>query len=179
MPRFFAFLRAINIGGHTLKMDRLRQLFESLDFAHVETYIASGNVIFEIDSLDTWSLENRIESKLQEALGYAVPTFIRTPQELAAIAVYQPFPSAQFAAAAAYNVAFLKQPLDQPSQLKLQALRTELDDFRVHQRELYWLCRLRQSQSKFSNAVLEKTTAQPSTLRGMNTIMKLVEQYPG
>ena len=178
MPRFFAFLRAINIGGHVVKMDRLRQLFESLDFSHVETYIASGKVIFVTGLLDSHALEDRIEGRLKEALGYAVPTFIRTPQELAAIAIYQPFPPAQFAAAAAYNVAFLKQPLDQPSQFKLQALRTELDDFRVHQRELYWLCRVRQSQSKFSNAVLEKTTSQSSTLRGMNTILKLVERYP-
>ena len=50
MPRYIAFLRAINIGGHTVKMDDLRQLFESLQFTSVETFIASGNVIFKAGS---------------------------------------------------------------------------------------------------------------------------------
>jgi uncharacterized protein (DUF1697 family) len=45
-PRLIAFLRAINVGGHVVKMEALRRIFESLDFADVETFIASGNVIF-------------------------------------------------------------------------------------------------------------------------------------
>ena len=44
MPKHFAFLRAINVGGHTVKMDHLRDIFESLGFSNVETFIASGNV---------------------------------------------------------------------------------------------------------------------------------------
>jgi len=47
MPRCVAFLRAINVGGRTVKMDYLRSLFEDLGFADVETFIASGNVVFE------------------------------------------------------------------------------------------------------------------------------------
>ena len=51
MPRYIAFLRAINVGGHnTVKMDFLRQLFESLGFSNVETFIASGNIVFETTS---------------------------------------------------------------------------------------------------------------------------------
>ena len=46
MPRHIAFLRAINVGGHTVTMDRLRQLFTGLGLKDVETFIASGNVIF-------------------------------------------------------------------------------------------------------------------------------------
>ena len=45
MPKYVALLRAINVGGHTVKMDRLRRLFEELGFKNVETFIASGNVI--------------------------------------------------------------------------------------------------------------------------------------
>ena len=48
MPRFVAFLLAINVGkGHVVKMDSLRRAFESLGFSKVETFIASGNVIFD------------------------------------------------------------------------------------------------------------------------------------
>jgi len=45
--RYAAFLRAINVGGHTVKMEPLRRVFESAGFDDVETIIASGNVVFE------------------------------------------------------------------------------------------------------------------------------------
>ena len=50
MPKYIAFLRAINVGGHIVKMDQLRKLFEELQFEHVEKFIASGNVIFDTKS---------------------------------------------------------------------------------------------------------------------------------
>ena len=50
MPRFFAFLRAINVGGHNVTMEKLRGLFEASGFKDVETFIASGNVIFTSNS---------------------------------------------------------------------------------------------------------------------------------
>ena len=66
MSKYIAFLRAINVGGHTVKMDVLRQLFESLGFANVETFIASGNVIFESKAGNVKALEKKIETCLQE-----------------------------------------------------------------------------------------------------------------
>ncbi len=177
MPRYIALLRAINIGGHTVKMDELRQLFESLQFTGVETFIASGNVVFEASLGNPQELERLIEARLREALGYEVATFVRTPQELASIAGCQPFPEAQFDAAVAFNVAFMKEPLDDVLVQKLMLRKTDIDDFRVRGREVYWLCRKKQSEASFSNAVLEKTTGRPSTLRGMNTLKKMAEKY--
>lgn len=173
MPRFIAFLRAINVGGHTVKMDALRQCFEALGFSNVETFIASGNVIFETPSKNTRALETSIENKLQDVFGYEVATFLRTDTELAGIAGYVPFRKSDLAAAAASNVAFLKVSLNNASVKKLLSLKTDIDDFRVHRREVYWLCRKKQSESKFSNAVLEKTLGIKSTLRGVNTVQKL------
>jgi uncharacterized protein (DUF1697 family) len=57
MSRYIAFLRAINVGGHTVKMDILRQQFEALGFSNVETFIASGNVIFETMAKNGRTLE--------------------------------------------------------------------------------------------------------------------------
>ena len=81
MPRYFALLRGINVGGHRVKMDRLRELVEALGFEHVETFIASGNVIFSSASRDVHTMEERIARQLQEALGYEVPTLIRSQSE--------------------------------------------------------------------------------------------------
>ena len=177
MPRYVAFLRAINVGGHTVKMDVLRQQFEALGFSSVETFIASGNVIFETTAKNGRALEKKIEQQLRAALGYEVATFIRTSAELSAIAQYQPFSPTALASAQALNVAFLADTLDAASQQKLMALKTHIDDFHVQGREIYWLCRKKQSESTFSNAVLEKTIGGPSTLRGVNTIQKMAAKY--
>ena len=57
MPRYVALLRGINVGGHRIKMDRLRELFVELDLADVTTFIASGNVIFSVGSGSVKRLE--------------------------------------------------------------------------------------------------------------------------
>lgn len=177
MPRYVAFLRAINVGGRTVKMDLMRRLFEALGFANVETFIASGNVVFESGSKNAQVLEQRIENKLREVLGYEVATFIRTGAELASIASYRPFSQAALDAAAALNIAFLADGLDDKSEQKLLALRTDIDDFHAHGREIYWLCRRKQSESKINNAVLEKTLGQKLTLRGVKTLEKMAAKY--
>ena len=177
MTRYLAFLRAINVGGHTVKMEHLRKLFKSLDLSNVETFIASGNVIFESKSKDSRSLEKKIEKHLQEALGYEVTAFIRTNAELAEIANYKPFRQSDLDVAVAFNIAFLTDSLGDQSKQKLMALRTEIDDFHVNGREIYWLCQKKQSESTFSNAVLEKALGIKSTLRGVSTVRKMVEKY--
>jgi uncharacterized protein (DUF1697 family) len=177
MPQLVAFLRAINVGGHTVPMSRLREIFASLKFANIETFIASGNVIFESSAKNPRALETKIARALHDALGYEVATFIRTDQELAEVADYAPFTPAEMASAAALNVAFFAEPLDASDKEKALALRTAIDDFHVHGRELYWRCAKKQSESKFSNVVLEKTLGKPCTFRGINTIKKLVAKY--
>jgi uncharacterized protein (DUF1697 family) len=177
MTKYIAFLRAINVGGHIVKMDALRQIFESFGLSNVETFIASGNVIFETKAGNTKALEKKIESHLKESLGYEVATFIRTNSELAEIAAYKPFPQSQLDAAAALNVGFLADPLDDTAKKKLMSLKSDIDDFHVHGRELYWLCKKKQSESKVSNVSIEKALGVKSTLRGMNTVNKLAEKY--
>jgi uncharacterized protein (DUF1697 family) len=81
MTVHIAFLRAINIGGRTVKMDHLRSLFESLGYGEVETFIASGNVIFQSPDEDTRALEQQIEAHLRQALGYEVATFLSSRQQ--------------------------------------------------------------------------------------------------
>ena len=177
MTRYFAFLRAINVGGHTVKMGALKQLFEGFGFSQVETFIASGNVIFETDQGSAHELENRIEGALVEALGFKSAVFLRTLEELAHITACQPFPENQFSQATAFNVAFLKVPPNEAAIGRLMALQNEIDAFAVVGREVYWLCRFRQSESKFANTVLEKALGQPATMRQISTMQRLVDKY--
>lgn len=50
VSRYIALLRGINVGGkNRVPMADLRAVLEGLGFAHVATYIASGNVVLDAD----------------------------------------------------------------------------------------------------------------------------------
>jgi len=176
--RYVAFLRAINVGGHVVKMDTLRRSFESLGLARVETFLASGNAVFETTEHEPAALASRIAERLRADLGFEVATFLRSDEELSEVAAHQPFTAIELESAMAQNVAFTGAPLDASEVENVQALTSAMDAFRVRGREVYWLCRTRQSESAFSNVVLEKTLGRPSTLRGRNTVAKMVAKWP-
>lgn len=173
--KFIAFLRAINVGGHIVKMDRLRQLFEALGFGNVETFIASGNVIFDSPAKDVRKLELKIEAHLQQSLGYAVSTFLRTPREVAQAAVYPAFP--EIPDGSILYVGFLAASPSPEAQAKVAACRTPIDEFHVHEREVYWLCHKKFSESLFSGAKLEKALGMATTIRNVSTVAKLAARY--
>lgn len=174
--RYLAFLRSINVGGHTVKMEQLRALIAELGFANVATFIASGNVIFDAASDDAGALEAQIERQLRQSLGYEVTTFIRTAAELAAIARYAPFPAAD--GAHGLYVSFLKAPLADAARRQLLALSSATDEFQAHGREFYWLCHTRLSDSPlFSGTLVAKTVGAPSTMRNITTVKKLAAKY--
>ncbi len=177
MSRTFAFLRAINVGGHTVTMARLKEHFEALGLRHVETFLASGNIVFDGGKAKEALLQKRIEGNLHTALGYEVATFLRTEPELAALVRGCPFSAAERAGAVALNVALLQGPLSAEAGAHLHGLRTEVDAFRAVGREVWWLCFVKQSESTFSNAVFEKTVQVKATLRGFNTLQRLAAKY--
>lgn len=178
MPKYVAFLRAINVGGHIVKMDQLRQLFEALGFSNVETFIASGNLIFDSTSKSTKTLEGKIESLLRETLGYEVATFIRSTSELANIAQYKPFHDSELIADGnALYIAFTADEPSTESKLKLLTFASQVDDFQVYGREVYWLSRKKISESKFSGAQLERILGMPATMRNANTVKRLAAKY--
>lgn len=173
MPKTIALLRAINVGGHTVTMATLKSLFEALGLRSVETFIASGNVIFDTDRPPDAALEAAIADHLGAHLGFPVATFLRTDAELAAVAACRPFDAPTMAAAAAFNVGFLASPLAPDEVAALARLRTDIDDFATVDREVYWLCRQKQSASTFNNAVFERTLRRQATFRGHNTVARL------
>ncbi len=177
--RLLAFLRAINVGGHNVRMDRLRELFEALGLSNVETFIASGNVIFDSPATNPQVLEKEIEDHLRGSLGFEVATFIRSASELRDIANYRPFEASELDREGnSLYIAFLRSPPGGKVRERLSAFRTEFDDFHIHGREVYWLCRTKMSESAFSGALLEKTIGMPATMRNATTIKRLATKYP-
>lgn len=178
MPKYIALLRAINVGGHLVKMDRLRTLFEAMNLENVETFIASGNVIFDSRTNNSAALATKIEKQLHAALGYPVATFLRNTEELRSIAGYEPFGNAAAAPDVhAVYVGFMASEPDPTSQAKLLSCNSKHEEFHVSGREVYWLSRASFSESKFSGAQLEKVLGRAVTLRNSTTVRKLAAKY--
>ena len=181
MPHYIAFLRGINLGNRRLKMDRLADLFGQLKFADVETFIASGNVIFSSRVTDDAKLGKQIEAHLHQSLGYEVDTFVRTRAEVAAAAAAPPFPAADMDHPAnTVHVGFLAAPLSEAQHRGLEACRSPVDEFRVVGREYYWLCRaIKTHESKIWAAKELKALKLPSSsMRNLTTVRKLAKLYP-
>ena len=175
--RYVAFLRAINVGTRRVSMETLRQAFEGPGVMDVETFLASGNVVFRTGRADGRSLERVIERRLSANLGFPVDVFVRSASELGAAAGATPFDTAAVEASAAYNVGFLRAPLTVVEQRALGGLATDIDRLAAIGREVYWLCAVRQSDSTFSNAVMEKALGLRATFRSMSTLLKMAARW--
>jgi uncharacterized protein (DUF1697 family) len=176
VPRFVAFLRALNVGGRVVRMDALKRRFEEMAFSGVGTFIASGNVVFTAKSAK--GLDAKIARELGKMLGYEVATFVRTLEELASIAAHEAFSKADRDGASAFLVGFLSRELDAPARARLAALESDVDLFHVKGREFWWLSKKKQSEAGITGRALEKALGQPTTLRGINTILRMAARYP-
>jgi uncharacterized protein (DUF1697 family) len=170
MTRWVAFLGGINVGGHRVTMDRLRTQFEALKLSNVSTFIASGNVIFEA-ALEAHDLETKIQMRLERALGYAVPTFVRAAPAVIAAAAREPFDVV--ADGDTHLVAILRLPPTSAAKKATLALSTARDTFAAHGAELHWRIHGKSMDSEVQVKILSKTILQPFTIRNAKSLRKL------
>jgi uncharacterized protein (DUF1697 family) len=172
-----AFLRAINVGGRRLKMDALKSHFEDIALKDVETFIASGNVIFTGGGSDTGRLERKIEKALKDVLGFEVATFVRTLPELEKLTKKKPFPRAKQDQLDKLQVGFIAKPASAKARSDITALSNDNDLVTVQGKEVFWLALGGVGRSKVGGAAIEKALGQPTTMRGMKTVHKILTKY--
>jgi len=177
MPRYFAFLRAINVGGHTVTNDELKKLFAGAGVKGAETFIASGNVTFEGTGKAS-ALETKIETHFEKKLGYEVKTFLRTRAELEEVAATKPFPKTRHASATVLVVGFLAEAPSAAVKKVIEGFSDAESDLTVVGREAYWLCQVNQSASAFFKVPFEKRIGMACTWRNMNTVDRLLAKFP-
>jgi uncharacterized protein (DUF1697 family) len=176
MPRYVALLGSVNIGGRRIKMDALRLAFEPLGFSDVETFIASGNVLFTTRTTKADLLESKIEARLKEAFGFEVVTYIRTGPELAEVTKHRPFsPADHDNPAYSLYITFLKTHVPSDTEAKLKALATTDDEFAIRGREKYWLRRKSFNESKITPTMFRKALTVTGTARNITTVRRLAE----
>lgn len=176
--RYITFLRGLNVGGHRVKMDRLRTLFEELDLEDVSTFIASGNVVFSTEADDVDVLRRRIESHLADALGYEVPAFIRSPAELAAVVALGA--SDEASSGASHYVLFLDMPLPEAVRSRVSELDSAVDRFHFEETEIHWHVQGKLTESPlFAGSTLDRATKGVQiTMRTMNTLRRIAAKTP-
>lgn len=172
-PRWFAFLRAVNVANRRVRMESLRATLQELGLADVGTYIASGNVVFRADD-EAAELTVRIEAHLESTFGYPVPTFLRGAKELRRLAARRPFDGAP---EARVNVAFLRAPLSAAARRALDGLGHSglLELFGA---QVFWHTPDGMAASPVSWPVVEKAIGQPTTVRGLATVRRMAERWP-
>jgi uncharacterized protein (DUF1697 family) len=175
VPRFVAFLRAVNVGGRVVKMEALKSIFGSMGLADVESFIASGNVVFS--SKVSRGLEAKLAKALAASLSFEVPVFVRTIDEVAVLAAHRPFAERDVGAFPTYLVGFLSKNLDAAGVERISSLETPEDRFHVRGRDFWWLSKHHQARPAITPRQLEKALGQPTTLRNVNTIRRMAEKF--
>lgn len=107
-----ALLRGINVGGHRVKMDRLRELFRELGFEDVRSFIQTGNVFFHFSETDLQTLQKRVAEHLENALVFKVPVCLRTLSQLERIVALNPFKHRTLTPDTRFSVTFLDREIE-------------------------------------------------------------------
>lgn len=177
MTRYIALLRGINVGGHRVKMERLRGLFGELGFCNVATYIQSGNVFFETDESDFDSLTRKIEVHLFEALGYEVPVFLRTPVQLEEALKSKAFQDVEVTADTRLMVVFTQEEVRFEDALPLCSPRKDIEIVGATSREIFLVLRLADGRMSDFSIFLRKALGRKvvTTSRFYDTTFKILE----
>ena len=176
MPTYITLLRGINMAGHKIiKMDKLRQCFETLKFKNVRTYIQSGNVLFESSQSKQDKLTSTIEKGLQVFLGHEIKVFIRTIKEFEEIAGAKAFKNITTHLDSKMFVTFLTESVKPKPKVPLWSNKRDVEVLEVAKREFFSLSHEVYGRFGFPNLFIEKTFKVPATTRNWRTINKLVE----
>ncbi len=127
MIKYVALLGGINVGSHRLKMPELKQCFEELNFKNIRSYISSGNIFFESEIEDKSRLTSEIQEHLKNRLGYEVPTFLRTVDELGQLIGKAPFNSMELDSNKRFCVLFTDAQLNNVNNFPIISSKNDME----------------------------------------------------
>lgn len=155
--------------------DELRRLFDALDVEDPTPYQASGNVVLGSGTTDVAALEDRIEAHLEQELGYAVITFLRTIDAVGELAAARPF--GELPEGAKIHVAFLGRQPTSSEVSELETLATAADRFVVDGPQLLWQVEGPFMDSPLSSPHFQRALGQPTTLRTQTTLARIARRF--
>lgn len=176
MTKYIAILRGINVGGHRkIRMADLREMLQKIGFTNIQTYIQSGNVVFNTEGKEKQhAISSRIEKQILETYGFIVPVVVRTAKEIKQAVAVNPFLKEGIAIEQLY-LTFLKE-IPAPEGLeKIKIYDYSPDRFEIINNNVFGFCSGKYSDSKYTNTFFEKKLKVAATTRNWKTVLKLLE----
>jgi uncharacterized protein (DUF1697 family) len=169
-------LRGINVSGQKLiKMNALKNLYESLGFEEIDTYVQSGNVVFKSVERDTALLALVLSDKIKEVYGFDVDVIVKTMDEYQLIVDQNPLVNDSDKDLSSMYVTFLSSI---PEKVDLKALESKRQGDEVVEffnEVIYLYCPGGYGKTKLTNNFFESKLKVVATTRNWKTVSALLE----
>jgi uncharacterized protein (DUF1697 family) len=174
MTTYIALLRGVNVGNIRIKMDALKVMCANIGLQKVETFIQSGNIIFQYKKSTTAFLENKIAVAIKNTFGFTILVLVKEKEALKEIISNNPFIKDKKKDIAFFHVTFLAETPTESLYNKLIEGNYEEDEFIIVDDAVYLYCPNSYSKSKLTNKFLETKLKVSATTRNWKTTNKLL-----
>ena len=172
MQTYIALLRGINVGGHKkIPMVELREVLSNSGFQNAQTYIQSGNVIFQSKKLEISILENDLQKAIRSHFGFEMPIIVKTPSELQMI-----FDACPFSEEKKVNSYFTLLYTTPDASLieEVAKITYPNEEFIIIKNCIYFYCSMGYGNAKYNNKFFERKLKTTATARNYKTMVKLI-----
>ncbi|MEM7373968.1 MAG: DUF1697 domain-containing protein [Bacteroidota bacterium] len=174
MPTYIALLRGINVSGQKkIKMADLRAHLAELPIRHIQTYIQSGNIIFEHENTDPGILERLIHDKIAEKYGYDVPVLVKTAEDLNRVLQNNPFQEESESGPKRVYFTFLASEPDEARIAKLSEVDYQPEKYVLEGKDIYFFSPSGYGRARMSNNFFENKLKVRATTRNWKTTQVL------
>lgn len=177
MNRYVALLRGVNVGGVVLKMNRFREMLAGSGLQNVQTYIQSGNAVFESPENNAGALENLIHDAIRKGSGLDIAVMVLSVEDMRKFFSFHPLKAGE--ETKNLYAAILSGLPEEASIEKLTGIDNGVEKFAVDRRVVYGYYGSGYGNSKYSNNYIEKVLKVKATTRNWNTMQKLLEMVTG
>lgn len=176
--KIVAFLRGVNVGGRVHSMKSIAAALDKAGLTNVETFLASGNVIFDApadssqeDKSSVLAIEHRVEDALEELFGCHIPVFARSMDEVAQL------DEQVMKSATAVNVVLVKEELTTEQRDILKGISTDADELELLDKAFVWYSATKMSESPLFKVAFDKKLGVSVTVRTVNTLRRIVKKF--
>ena len=175
MKAMIAMLRGVNVGGcHKLPMERLRAICEDLDLTRPQTFIQSGNVVFETKLKDEPALALRMETTIEAEFGFRASVVLRSAAEMRSVVARNPFSGRADVAPGRLLVTFLQSDPGEEARVAIRAIPADPEELVADGCEIFVHYPNGAGRSKLPVARIERAQKVPGTSRNWNSVLKLL-----
>ncbi|MGC6429925.1 MAG: DUF1697 domain-containing protein [Jejuia sp.] len=172
MTKYIALLRGINVSGQKkIPMAELRKILSEVGLENVQTYIQSGNVIFQSLETKKQVLTSKIQESIKACFGFEVPILVLKPEDLQQIFDSCPFPQEK-----KENSYFmmLYSEADDVLVEEISKISYPNEEFLITDSAVYFYCSVGYGKAKLGNNFFERKLKVTATARNYNTMVKLL-----